>query len=109
MYYFPEIEFYQIVSMGLSSLAWFLLLWWPLKNFVYGSKDAKNSYFNIVGMQVEVALKDIEASGRGQVYWSGTIMNARIDDNKGAKVGDSLYILEVRGNILICTHNKSVK
>lgn len=38
IYYVPEIQNYQVASVGLSSLAWFLVLWWPLKIFVYGKK-----------------------------------------------------------------------
>ncbi len=111
MYYFPDLESYQVVAIGLCSLAWFLLLWWPLKRFVYGAKGGKRDYFDIVGMQVEVAIEDIEPSGMGQVYWSGTIMNAKMDahDREGAKVGDMLYVVEVRGNIMICTHKKPAK
>ena len=111
MYYFPYLESYQIVAIGLCSLGWFLILWWPLKRFVYGTKGGKSDYFDIVGMRVDVAIEDIEPAGMGQVYWSGTIMNAKMDphDSEGAKVGDKLYVSEVRGNIMVCTHKKPGK
>lgn len=95
--------------MGLLSLAWFLVLWWPLKVFVYGKKSSAGSdYFDMVGMQVEVAVEDIEPSGLGQVYWSGTLMNAKLEDkdSAGAKIGDKLYVTKIKGNILVCSHKK---
>lgn len=107
-YFYPEMQNYQVVSVGFLSLAWFLILWWPLKFFVYGKNgNSEKDYFDIVGMQAEVALKDINPGDIGQVYWSGTIMNARLNSKeKIAHVGDKLYILEAKGNILICSHNK---
>lgn len=109
IYYVPEIQNYQVASVGLLSLAWFLVLWWPLKVFVYGKKsNAGSDYFDMVGMQVEVAFKDMEPSGLGQVYWSGTLMNARLEDkdSAGAKIGDKLYVTKIKGNILVCSHKK---
>ena len=32
IYYFPEIASFQVASVGLSSLAWFLLLWCFVKS-----------------------------------------------------------------------------
>ena len=58
----------------------------------------------MVGMQVEVAVKDMEPSGLGQVYWSGTLMNARLEDkdSAAAKIGDKLYVTKIKGNIRLC-------
>ena len=108
VYYFPVTGYYQLVSAGISSLAWFLLLWYPLKKFVYGTKGSDDNYFDIVGMQVEVITKDIKPSESGKVYWSGTYMNAKLDkrDHKTAKIGDKLYVSKVKGNVLICSHKK---
>lgn len=108
IYYFPEIASFQIASIGLGSLAWFLLLWWPLRIFIYGKKGkAKPDYFDMTGMRVEVASEEIQTSGFGKVYWSGTTMNARLVD-KGfpVKKGEELYIVEVKGNTLICSRHK---
>ena len=82
------------------------MLWWPLKVFVYGkNKNLGKDYFDIVGMQVEVALEDIKPGSIGQVYWSGTIMNAQLSSKeKIARVGDKLYVIEAKGNILVCSH-----
>jgi len=108
IYYFPEIVSFQIASIGLSSLVWFLLLWWPLKIFIYGKKGkAKPEYFDMVGMQVKVASEEIQSSGLGKVYWSGTTMNAKfIDKDSPIKKGEELYIIEIKGNTLICSRHK---
>lgn len=108
-YFYPNTQNYQVACVGFASLAWFLILWWPLKKFVYAkNKHLGKDYFDIVGMQVEVALEDIKPGGIGQVYWSGTIMNAQLSSKeKIARVGDKLYVVEVKGNILICSHNNT--
>jgi membrane protein implicated in regulation of membrane protease activity len=109
MYYLPSLASYQVASVGLLSLAWFLVLWWPLKVFVYGKKGgARTDYFDMLGMQVEVVEKDLTSSGIGRVSWSGTTMNAKLDssEGKGAKVGDQLYITDIKGNVLICGRKK---
>ena len=108
IYYFPEIASFQVASVGLSSLAWFLLLWWPLKTFIYGKKKGSN-YFDIIGMRVEVASDKIKPSDLGEVYWSGAKMNAKFigKDTDSIKKEDELYVIEVQGNILICSREKS--
>lgn len=108
MFYYPEVVSFQVVSVGLSSLAWFLLLWWPLRIFIYGKKGkAGSEYFDIVGMRVEVASENIKAPGMGKVYWSGTTMNAKfIDTNAEVKRGDELYVIKTKGNVLICSRTK---
>jgi len=58
-------------------------------------------------MQVEVAYEDIKPGNLGQVYWSGTIMNAKLSSGETiARVGEKLVIVNAKGNILICKHNK---
>jgi membrane protein implicated in regulation of membrane protease activity len=108
MYYFPEIASFQIASVGLTSLAWFLLLWWPLKIFIYGKKGkAGSDYFDLVGMRVKVASDEIMPSSMGKVYWSGTTMNARfVDIGTAVKKNEELYVIEVKGNILMCSRKK---
>lgn len=106
-----EISDYQIATFGLISLTWFLVLWWPLKKFVNGKRTGNNinqGYFNLVGQYVRVLNRNIEPSKIGQVSWSGTIMNARLVDSENEHVNpDSLlYVLEVQGNVLICSRKK---
>ena len=83
----------------------------PLKKFVYGKKKGNRinqGYFDLVGNQVTVFNQSIEPGKIGQVSWSGTIMNAKLADSEKEqrKPGDVLYVLEVKGNILICSHKK---
>lgn len=108
---YSEITDYQIATFGLVSFAWFLVLWWPLKKFVYSKKKGNSinqGYFDLVGNQVTVFNQSIEPGKIGQVSWSGTIMNAKLSNSEKeqGKPGDVLYVLEVKGNILICSHKK---
>ena len=69
-------------------------------------KFPDKEYFDIIGMQVEVAYEDIKPDNLGQVYWSGTIMNAKLSSGETiARVGDKLFIVNAKGNILICKHS----
>ena len=101
--------FSQLGYFGIMSLLWFLLLWYPLKFFIY-KKNLNNlsrHSFDIVGSQVKVVNNDIKNGDYGQVLWSGTIMNAKLleSTNGVAKVGEIIHVLEVQGNVLICTTN----
>lgn len=109
---YPMLIPYQLTIVGLASFAWFLVLWWPLKRFLYGKGTGKRygkDYFDIVGTEVEVSVEEIKPGGMGSVTWSGTLMNARLiaGEEKAAQVGEKLYVHEVKGNILICTRNKA--
>jgi membrane protein implicated in regulation of membrane protease activity len=112
IYYIPELPLPQIAIVGIISFIWFLCLWWPLKKFLKGKSKAGPNYFDIVGMQVEVIDMDIEPNSLGRVSWSGTTMNARLkgaDIGHGVKVGEKLYVLEVKGNVLICARELNNK
>ena len=109
IYYIPSLASYQVASLGLTSLAWFLILWFPLKAFIYGKKNIdRTGYFDMIGMQVEVVENDLNSSNIGKVLWSGTIMNAKLDiaETGSVKMGEWLYIIEVKGNVLICGRKK---
>ena len=105
IYYYPLIIQYQLVALGLFSLLWFLLLWWPLKRYVYGKNSKGKDHFDLVGSEVKVLGEPINPDSTGQVEWSGTIMNAKLDEHEKqeASPGQRLYVTEVRGNILICS------
>ena len=106
LYHYPELIPYQITIVGLTSFIWFLLLWWPLKRFLYGNSGSQGrDYFNIVGNEVEVSVEEIKPGGMGNVTWSGTLMNARLisSEESAAQVGERLYVHEVKGNILVCS------
>lgn len=105
---YPYFFKYQLISFGLTSIFWFAILWWPLKYYVY-KKDTKTEYNDLVGKEVVVYDKELLPGKIGKVSWSGTIMNARLSNNdtKPATQGDSLRIVQVEGNVLICTHINS--
>jgi membrane protein implicated in regulation of membrane protease activity len=103
--HWPAEIFTQLTYFGINSLVCFLILWYPLKRFVYKSnKSLSRESFDLIGTKVTVVNKDICANEDGQVSWSGTIMNAQLPSKSKtiAKIGDILYVLEVKGNILIC-------
>lgn len=97
----------QYTCFGLLSFAWFLLLWWPLKKYA-GRSNKKQESFGILGAEVEL-VSDLLPGDMGQVKWSGTIMNARLDhsETKIAEVGQRLYIKAVEGNVLILVSTKN--
>ena len=96
----------QFAYFGISSIAWFALLWYPMKKFLYkkDSNHTKDS-FDIVGAEVTVIKNDIRVGHLGQVLWCGTVMNAKLIGKPGndiAKVDDTLIVKEIKGNILFC-------
>jgi membrane protein implicated in regulation of membrane protease activity len=108
IYNYPQLAEYHIAAVGILSMLWFLILWWPLKVYAYGKKGKKKDYFDIAGSEVKVFDDVIKPGDMGQVEWSGTIMNARLQEHEeqAAQVGQTLYIIKVQGNILICSRTK---
>jgi len=105
-YWQEETLLTQFAYFGIASLAWFMLLWYPLKTFLSSNKNKLlRDTFDIVGSDVVVINKDIKTGTIGQVSWCGTTMNAKLAENAAnntAKVGDTLIVQEVKGNVLIC-------
>lgn len=99
---YPPCLDYQFVCFGLVSLAWFIILWYPLKKYMH--KGDKHQTFDIIGSRVEVYGTRILVGGEGVVKWSGAIMNARLDVSAvtPAEVGEKLIVEGVKGNILLC-------
>ena len=96
----------QFAYFGIASMTWFILLWYPMKKFIYQSDNTNSKEsFDIVGSSVTVIKNDIKAGSLGQVLWCGTIMNARltgIPNNHTAKIDDTLIVKEIKGNTLFC-------
>ena len=102
VYNYSVFEEYQYTSFGLVSFLSFIVLWRPLKKYMY-NKNSRGSHFNIVGSEVEVYANPLLPDKLGQVKWSGTIMNAKlINGSFQAEIGEVLVICEVQGNVLIC-------
>jgi len=102
--FFNDLVFYQLIIFGLASLSWFLILWLPLKHYLY-KKNKQSAYSDMIGNEVYVFSSPIIIGNIGQVRWSGTIMNAMldIDEKDKVEIGEKLYIKEIRGNTLICS------
>ena len=96
---------YQPVIFGVASLLSLAILWKPLKLYVYKTDNNGAPYSDMVGNAVIVHSDEISTKKIGQVMWSGTIMNAKLDekDPNVAFKGDTLYITKTAGNILICS------
>ncbi|AFE49917.1 NfeD family protein [Rickettsia prowazekii] len=97
----------QITFFGLFSLVWFCILYYPLKKYVYNKTDKTKSYSDMIGKTVEVYSPTVSSNTIGQVKWSGAIMNAYLAPNEiDAKIGEQLFIIGVKGNILICSKHR---
>ncbi|WP_041405227.1 NfeD family protein [Rickettsia canadensis] len=98
----------QIMIFGILSLIWFSILYLPLKKYVYSTTAKAENYSDMVGKTVEVHSSTISSHTIvRQVKWSGVIMNAYLAPNEEeAKTGDQLFIIKVKGNILVCSRHK---
>lgn len=106
VYNFEYFVQYQYASFGILSLMWLVILWFPLKKYVYKTNKNQQDYSSdIIGAQVEVLSSELNTLNIGQVKWSGTIMNAKLDEEEQgpAKAKDILKVKKVHGSILICT------
>lgn len=103
IYNYPRYIDYQLATVGLISLLWLIILWWPLKKYLHNKKD-NLEYLDMINNEVEVYGNKITIGKIGQVKWSGAIMNAKLEDTENlvAEVGEKLYIKEIHGNVLIC-------
>ena len=105
LYFYPELVNYQLAAVGLLSLIWFLILWKPINKLVYRKKAKDNNYFNLIGQGVTVVNEPLKPGILGKVSWSGTIMNAVLEEKEQDQVAvnTTLYVLSIKGNILICS------
>lgn len=96
---------YQYIIFGLSSVVSLVILWWPLKQYVYKNNNKALAYSDMIGNEVVVYSKEISAEKIGQVIWSGTIMNAKLDskEHRTAHKGEKLNITKISGNVLTCS------
>lgn len=95
----------QIIIFGLMSFIWFAILWPFLKKYAYKETNHKvNNYSDMIGKTAEVYSDKIFQNDIGQVKWSGVIMNAKLLHGSSAiHKGEIVHIIEVQGNVLICT------
>jgi len=92
----------QFILFFLSTGAWAICLWKPLKKFI----EVKDSGFDdIVGSTAIVYGVALKKGKSGEVKWSGAIMKCELhsegDDNLIIEVGEEVVIREVCKGILI--------
>ena len=111
IYIYPILSQYHYSSFGLLSFLWFIILWWPLKRYMQAKGKNTEHYMDMIGGEVEVCNSSLFPGDLGQVKWSGTLMNARLDkiEQNSAAIGDKLFITAIHGNILICSKTRKHK
>jgi membrane protein implicated in regulation of membrane protease activity len=111
IYTYPNLSQYQYSFFGLLSFLWFIILWWPLRRYMQAKSKNTQHYMDMVGSEVEIYNSSLLPGDLGQVKWSGTVMNARLDEmeQNSAAIGDKLFITAIHGNILICSKIKKHK
>ena len=68
----------QFVVFFFATGIWSILLWKPLKKFMDGSDTGFN---DMVGSTAIVFGNALEYGKLGQIKWSGTVMNCRLESN----------------------------
>lgn len=89
----------QIIYFIISTSIWAGALW----KHLIKKRETKNNYISIIGQTAIVTGNSMSKGKTGQVKWSGTIMNARIDDSCQSDIielGTEVIIVNVQGNTL---------
>lgn len=95
----------QFILFFLSTALWAAALWKPLKKLM---NSDESGYSDFVGQTAVVYGEPLEKGKRGQVKWSGTIMNCEIAPNENAEKilsGAEVTIIEVSKGILLVKRN----
>lgn len=98
----------QLAAFFVLTFVWAAVLWLPLSNF--RKKSMGNSYQNIVGETAVVACDILSKTKKGKVLWSGTIVNAILDQKDVEETlnkDDEVFIKEVSGNVFTVTSQLS--
>lgn len=93
----------QIAIFMVMTGLWAVLLWRPLKNFLYKPSGGVR-YSNIVGTMGTVVRPGLERGKTGEVKWSGAVMRAEIwpdVDIETIASGTEVEVAEVAGNLLL--------
>lgn len=94
---FPQFAFFFALIF-----VWAAVLWAPLAS--YKRRNKSDEYMNVIGDSVVVRSKVLEKGKTGKVFWSGTIMKAKLDEKdvkKALKQDDEVYVKEIKGNMFI--------
>lgn len=111
--YFDGIGSSEVVSQFavffLATFLWAIVLWKPFKKLIKDMAHNPDQYKNIVGQDAVVADEKIVRGRGGTVSWSGTLVNALIDESSKRDEmlkDDIVVITEVRDNIFIIKEKK---
>lgn len=90
----------QMTWFFVSTSAWGLILWFPLKRLQHGGSTG---YTDMIGAQAVVAEDDMQIGKTGKVTWSGAIMNAVLeqDSKEAVAKGASVRIVGVIRGVLV--------
>jgi membrane protein implicated in regulation of membrane protease activity len=94
---------WQLIAFLGFVLLYASILWKPLKRWRMPSANSV-PYNNMIGEKAVVVAADIYQGTVGKVTWSGTTMNAQLDNASTLEkvmVGQTVEITSVQGNTLI--------
>lgn len=92
----------QWAAFFILTALWAALLWKPIKNFLKKPSGGV-TYQNMIGSVAVVAAPGLEKGKKGQVRWSGTTMNAVLDEHGAQEkvaAGADVEIVAIAGNVL---------
>lgn len=104
-YIAPDEATMQFASFFGFTTLWAIILWRPLIKF-RSSKGSASSYSDTVGGIAIVGGEGLKRGETGQVIWSGTHMNAVLEDSApvdSLPAGTSVIIKSVSGNTFTVT------
>ncbi len=93
-------QIWQWIIFLAATLVWLLVLYKPLARFKM-SKDHK-PFSDMVGRKA-ILVNSLLPGETGQVKWSGTLMNARLDPSVKESIagGAEVVITHVEGNVVL--------
>lgn len=98
----------QLAAFFILTFVWAAILWVPLSKF--RKKSMGKSYQNMVGDTAIVASDILSKTKKGKVLWSGTIINAILDQKDVEETinkDEEVFIKEVNGNVFTVTSQLS--
>ncbi len=100
-----ETQIAQFTVFFLATGLWTVILWKPLKAFIKGKGTG---FDDMVGSTAVVYGNPLEKGKKGQVRWSGTIMNCQLDseETETLDVGSDVTIAKVSQGLLIVRSSK---
>jgi membrane protein implicated in regulation of membrane protease activity len=93
----------QLGAFLLFTAVWAAVLWVPMKRFLRPPSGGKE-YSDLIGAKARVEAPGLVKGRKGQVRWSGTLMNAELDAaSSELPEGAQVVIVGVSGNTVRVT------